>query len=413
MGKYFSDVVDQALEDIYYCYDNDRAARAQEALFQASKTGDGDASYILSRCFSGPLYSWDYHPFQEHDDTVTALIRQSILQGSAMGVLGAMRVGELTPELEEAMPFDSLQQAWNAVYEKADAGCLFCQNMIGNTYYWLDIPRIENKGPGDFPTKEDFGAYLRESTLKCIPWFERAFRGGMGFSGRNLYKLYNEGEEGWLAPQPEKALEVARLGAELGYPDWQERYAGKIVDDENRRLEALSLFEKAVAQGQLYSWVYLGWMYQFGKGVPKDLPKALECYEAGTADPTSVEASVRAGRMHFNGDGVPQDYARAVQLFERAHEKGNFSCNDMLGNCYLFGYGCQKNPARALQLFQEAKQSSSLLNYGMGMIYADGMGVPEDIKKGVEYLQKCGDYAPAQQALLKFKKTFFGRWVRR
>ncbi|MCI8870445.1 MAG: sel1 repeat family protein, partial [Lawsonibacter sp.] len=331
MGKYFSDVVDQALEDIYYCYDNDRAARAQEALFQASKTGDGDASYILSRCFSGPLYSWDYHPFQEHDDTVTALIRQSILQGSAMGVLGAMRVGELTPELEEAMPFDSLQQAWNAVYEKADAGCLFCQNMIGNTYYWLDIPRIENKGPGDFPTKEDFGAYLRESTLKCIPWFERAFRGGMGFSGRNLYKLYNEGEEGWLAPQPEKALEVARLGAELGYPDWQERYAGKIVDDENRRLEALSLFEKAVAQGQLYSWVYLGWMYQFGKGVPKDLPKALECYEAGTADPTSVEASVRAGRMHFNGDGVPQDYARAVQLFERAHEKGNFSCNDMLG----------------------------------------------------------------------------------
>ncbi|MCI8869854.1 MAG: sel1 repeat family protein, partial [Lawsonibacter sp.] len=115
----------------------------------------------------------------------------------------------------------------------------------------------------------------------------------------------------------------------------------------------------------------------------------------------------------FNGDGVPQDYARAVQLFERAHEKGNFSCNDMLGNCYLFGYGCQKNPARALQLFQEAKQSSSLLNYGMGMIYADGMGVPEDIKKGVEYLQKCGDYAPAQQALLKFKKTFFGRWVRR
>ena len=50
-----------------------------------------------------------------------------------MGVLGAMRCGMLTPEMEEAMPFASLREAWNAVYEKAQAGCLFAMNMIGNT----------------------------------------------------------------------------------------------------------------------------------------------------------------------------------------------------------------------------------------------------------------------------------------
>jgi len=41
----------------------------------------------------------------------------------------------------------------------------------------------------------------------------------------------------------------------------------------------------------------------------------------------------------------------------------------MPGNCYLFGWGYRKDPARALQLFQEA--------------------------------------------LLRFKKTLFGKWVRR
>ena len=37
MGKYFSDVVDKAIEDIYYCYDTERAGAAAEALFQADR----------------------------------------------------------------------------------------------------------------------------------------------------------------------------------------------------------------------------------------------------------------------------------------------------------------------------------------------------------------------------------------
>lgn len=36
MGKYFSDVVDKAIEDIYYCYDGQRAKAAAEVLFQAA-----------------------------------------------------------------------------------------------------------------------------------------------------------------------------------------------------------------------------------------------------------------------------------------------------------------------------------------------------------------------------------------
>ena len=69
MGKYFSDVVEKAVADLYYCYDKERAAAAAEALFFAAKEQeDGDACYFLSRCFSGTAYSWLYHPFQENQD---------------------------------------------------------------------------------------------------------------------------------------------------------------------------------------------------------------------------------------------------------------------------------------------------------------------------------------------------------
>lgn len=414
MGKYFSDAVDQALEAIYYCYDQERAAASLQPLADAANSGDGDAAYILSRCVSGPQYSWDYHPFQENDEAVERLIRKSILDGSAMGVLGAMRCGMLTPEMEEAMPFANLKEAWDIVYEKAQAGCLFAMNMIGNTYFWLDIVRIEGKGPNDFPTKEAFGAWLRENELKCLPWFEKAFEGGMGFAGRNMYNLYNDGEEGVIAPDKSKAEAIARLGAEKGYPDWQERYAGFLINKEGRAQEALNLYFAAAKQGQLSSWFYVGKAFHEGKVVPKDCPQAMKCYELGLQDPKQIGCANRAGELLFLGkDGVPQDYARAVQLFEQAHAQKNTWGNDMLGTCYLFGYGCQKDPQRALQLFQEVDYSTNLLNHGLGTIYTEGLGVPADIKKGVEYLQKCKNYAPAQEALLKFKKTLFGKWVRR
>ena len=414
MGKYFSDPVDNAIQAIYYTYDREAAAASVQPLADAASDGDGDAAYILSRCASGPLYSWDYHPFQPNDEAVEQLIRQSILQGSAMGVLGAMRCGMLTPEMEEAMPFASLKEAWNSVYEKAQAGSLFCMNLIGNTYFWLDIVRIEGKGPEDFPSKAAFGEYLRESELKCIPWFEKAFEGGMGFAGRNMYNLYNDGEEGVCAPDKAKAEAVARLGAEKGYPDWQERYAGILMKDDSRARQALELYHAAAKQGQLSSWFYVGKAFQEGKIVPKDCPRALEYYELGLQDPEAIGCANRAGELLFLGrDGVPQDYGRAVQLFERARAGKNTWGNDMLGTCYLFGYGCQRDPARALSLFQEVDYSTNLLNYGLGVIYVQGLGVPEDIKKGVEYLQKCKNYSPAQEELLKYKKTLFGKWVRR
>lgn len=419
MGKYFSDAVDNALEAIYYTYDREKAAACIQPLADAANAGDGDASYILSRCVSGPQYSWDYHPFQADDDTAGQLVRKSITQGSAMGVLGAMRCGELSPEMEEEAlrHFSSLQEAWNAVYEKAQAGSPFCQNMIGNTYFWLDIPRIEGKGPDDFPSRTAFGDWLRETELKCIPWFERAFESGMGFSGRNLYNLLRNGDEDFgIGPQPEKALAVAKLGAEKGYPDWQERYAGILKERDGWTREVFDLYSAAANQGQLSSWFYVGYAYELGKAVDKDCREAMKCYELGLQDPGEVGCANRLGRLYFLGkDGIPQDYPRAVQLLEqaRATGKNTWGC-DMLGICCLFGYGCQKDPARALRLFQETDHSSDLLNYGLGTIYTEGLGVPQDIKKGVEYLQKAAKgYAPAQEALLGFKKTLFGRWVRR
>lgn len=414
MGKYFSDVVEQAIADIYYCYDNERAAKVIGPLTEAAEAGDGDASYILSRCHSGPQYSWKYHPFQVDDHKAETYVRKSILQGSAIGVLGSMRCGMFTPEMQEKMPFGSLKEAWDIVCQKAKDGCLFCQNMIGNTYFWLDIVEIEEKHMEDFPSKEAFGAYLRESTLACIPWFLKAFRGGMGFAGKNIHHLYQYGEEGLVEPQPAQAVEIVKLGAELGYPEWERIYGTELIKQPGREMEGLRYCESAARKGELTAWYQVGNAYQEGKIVRKDIPYAMSCYEKGLPDQENLGCYNKAGELYFKGqDGIAQDYVKAVQFFTHTNSRDNKWGNDMLGICYLFGYGCQQDPAVAKKLFDEAGYSSDLSNYGRGMIYAEGMGVPEDIKKGVEYLNKAKDYVPAKEALLNYKKTLFGKWVRR
>ena len=46
-------------------------------------------------------------------------------------------------------------------------------------------------------------------------------------------------------------------------------------------------------------------------------------------------------------------------------------------------------------------------------LYCNGLGVPVGIAKGAEYLQKVGDDPGAKQELRHYKKTLFGKWVRR
>jgi len=412
MGKYFSDVVDKAIEDLYYCCDNEKAKAAADALFLAAKEGDGDACYFLSRCFSGSCYSWEYHPFEENEAGAFAMLHQGISLGSAVAVLGAIRIDMLTPELREAMPFSSLKEAWDIVYQKAEDGCPFCQYMIGNTYYFLDIIEIEDRKESEFENRAAWDKWRREQMEQSIPWFEKAFSGGMILAGRNYHHYYEKGRGNLIPPAPEKGVEVLRQGAEMGYPEWMHAWAGHLAYEAGKPEEALPWALKAAEAGHLWSWCIVGDIYLDGKAVERNLPYALECYEKSASYGNDSYACRQLGKMYFHGYGTAVDYARAVQYMEQDDDP-EYARYDLLGICYLLGYGCQQNPARGKALLERYKKNSVYKNYGLGMMYAEGIGVREDIKEGVEYLKAARDYEPAAEALKHYKKSIFGVWRRK
>ena len=120
MAAVLSSEVERALQDIYYDVRTGRGKEAFALLEEASAAGDGDASCVLARCLCGYQYVWRGHGFPEDDERATKLLHKSVEQGSALGVLVALRSGELTPSVQKKMPFQSLQAAFDEVEALAE-----------------------------------------------------------------------------------------------------------------------------------------------------------------------------------------------------------------------------------------------------------------------------------------------------
>lgn len=415
MGQFFSDAVERALRYIYYEPAGGQGTEGLQLLEQASAAGDGDASCVLARCLFGSEYVWEGHGFPEDERRGDALIRRSVQQGSALGVLIALRCGEMDAALEQSMPFENLEEAFRIVLDKAERGEPFCQYVIANVYFWWDFIRIQRKGREDFPDDQTFREYLAQNVSRCEEWYWRAFRNGTYLGGANLYMFYKNGEEGLIPPQPERAKEINRFGAERGYPMYEYQY-GRELWKEGRREEAFPWLKKATEHGELRACFYAGLAFEWGKGVEKDAARAAEYYEKGMAASENREGCCnRLGALYFNGEGVPIDYARAFQLLKWADDQGNTGNWGAyyLGACYAYGRGVQQDFVRARAYLEKVDWDCPDAFALLGWMYAWGKGGPESIQAGVEMLQKAGNHPQAKEELKRYKKTLFGKWVRR
>lgn len=411
MGKELSSEVRQALQDIYY---NERTGRGKEAfalLEKASAAGDGDATCILARCLCGYQYVWKGHGFPEDDDRATELLHKSVEQGSALGVLVALRSGELRPAVRRKMPFAGLQEAFDEVEELAKAGDAFCQYVVGNTYFWWDFLKIQNKKKDSFPNQEAYKAYLKENISKCEDWFWKALRGGMYFAANNLNRYYTKGDEDIIAPQPEKARDLFKIGAEYGHPIHQAIYADDLKK-AGRNEEALMWYKKAAEGGHPGAWADVGRCYYEGVGTQKDEAYAVQCLEKDIPNGNILSHNL-LGEAYFQGKGVPVDYERAFKLLSFAYERDSKWGVYYLGKCCFMGWGTVQDYARAEAFLQHVYWDNKDANYMRGYMYGRGLGVAESIPQAVFFLQKAGDLPEAKEELRHYKKTLFGKWVRR
>ena len=167
----------------------------------------------------------------------------------------------------------------------------------------------------------------------------------------------------------------------------------------------------AAEGGQPGLWYNLALAFEKGEVVEKDPAKALYCYEHALEEGESLAYSA-LGLVYFFGKGVPADPAKAFGYFKQDLEvcKDTFSC-PYLAQCYLEGWGTAPDYQQAYQLAWQTKDKERSC-YVLGRIYCEGLGMPQDIAMGVDFLNRAPNIARAREERAHYKKSLLGRWKR-
>lgn len=121
---------------------------------------------------------------------------------------------------------------------------------------------------------------------------------------------------------------------------------------------------------------YLGYMYEHGCGVEKDIDQALWYY----AIEGNSRNNLRLGQMYLTGQYLQQDYQKAFDYFSLSHEDEAY---------YYQGIFLERQHhySSAFQAFQKgAKNFHDDCLYKVGMYLYQGLGVTKDIQEAYHYL---------------------------
>ncbi len=155
-------------------------------------------------------------------------------------------------------------------------------------------------------------------------------------------------------------------------------------------------YQKSAEEGNVFAMNNLGTLYLNGKGVPKNIDKALEYYlKALKKSPNEGFVLKNLGYIYqYGGSTIPIDFPKALSYYNAAAKNGYTSeAFRQMAAIYSLGNSeVPRNYQTAFYYFQEsAKLNDRLSLYFVGYLYASGKGVSANSKKALEYYQKAAD----------------------
>ena len=106
---------------------------------------------------------------------------------------------------------------------------------------------------------------------------------------------------------------------------------------------------------------------------------------AGDAD-----SEVQLGFRYERGEGVPRDLVEAVKWYRKAAEQNYAKAQYNLGVCYAFGDGVAKDQVEAVKWFRKAaEQNYAPAQFKLGLSYTNRDGVAEGLCGGGEVVAQA------------------------
>lgn len=111
--------------------------------------------------------------------------------------------------------------------------------------------------------------------------------------------------------------------------------------------------EKKAKQGDANAMYEIGRMYERGRGIEQDLPKAVAWYERAISKDQN-DARAHLGVMYFEGIGVKRDLKKAGDMILPAAKGGNPTAQFYLARMYEQGEGVNRDINQAMLWYKKA-----------------------------------------------------------
>ena len=170
---------------------------------------------------------------------------------------------------------------------------------------------------------------------------------------------------------------------------------------------AVFWYQKSAQQGNAVAQANLGSSCERGKGIEKDLEKAFYWYKKA-AEQGYDRSQYDLGRCYEFSYGVEQDYSQAVYWYQKAADQGYLDAIANLAWFYRYGKSVEKDENKAFRLYLRAAEKGQLRAQRLlASCYSSGVGTEKDEEKAVYWYQKAAERGDreAQNTLgLKFEK---------
>lgn len=154
--------------------------------------------------------------------------------------------------------------------------------------------------------------------------------------------------------------------------------------------EAADHFRAECDGGEPAACSALGVMHELGRGVPRDMPQAVELYMSACQQ-RYARGCVNLGQLHAEGVGVPQRWSQAAALYDLACQARNAEGCYRIAQLQDQGRGVTQNSAYAAALYARSCESGhAAACIDLGVLHERGRGTPQDLTRAVQlYEQAC------------------------
>lgn len=170
--------------------------------------------------------------------------------------------------------------------------------------------------------------------------------------------------------------------------------------------KALEAWQKDADAGEARSQYSIGYLYQFGLGVPADLSKAKEWYEKAAAQ-NNADALYALGILYESGKAGPRDLTQAMTYYRKAADSGNQADAEYaVGRMILRGRGVPRDPKEGVKWLKKAAlHDQPAAQYMLGAAYEAGWGVVPDPLEALYWYSRSldGDSVELQEQDMAFQ----------